>query len=117
MVAQDPFIQEVEELYERIMLADTDNFKELTKLAGLDLKTDLAGVNLSNGNLEGIDLSNADLRNTNFSGANLKNANLSGADLTGANFSYRPTPLETIYPILDKLVKSEERKKMTNNRV
>lgn len=44
------------------------------------IDANLAGVNLSGGDLEGANLSKSDLKN-----ANLSNANLKGADLTGAN--------------------------------
>ena len=91
------FIREVEELYQRIAEAHTSNFVELAKIAGLDIKTDLVGANLTEANLTEANLteanlSGADLRWSNLVGANLRwsnlvGANLSGADLTEANLS------------------------------
>ena len=70
------FIREVEELYQRIAEADTDNFVELAKIAGLDIKTDLIGTDLS-----GADLSEANLSGANLSGADLREAKLREAKL------------------------------------
>lgn len=74
--------------------ADTEDFLELAKMAGLDIKrdfsgADLSGVNLANADLTGCDfsyadLSNANLSNTNLTRANLRNASFVKADLTGA---------------------------------
>ena len=73
-----------------IVNADTDNFKDLCNLVGLDpvkdlIGEDLQGTNLEYLNLEGANLSHADLRKTSFKGTNLRRANLKGANLSGAN--------------------------------
>ena len=86
------FIREVEELYQCIAEADTDNFVELAKIAGVDIKTDLVGtdlraVNLNRGNLFRADLRAVNLSKANLSEANLSKANLSEAFLNGANLS------------------------------
>jgi uncharacterized protein YjbI with pentapeptide repeats len=86
------FIREVEELYQRIAEADTDDFVELAKIAGLDFKIDLIGsdltkTNLSRFDLIGANLWQADLSEANLSRANLSRANLSGVNLSGANLS------------------------------
>ncbi|NHC37690.1 pentapeptide repeat-containing protein [Scytonema millei] len=89
--------QEFLYLSKQIMEAQTDDFIELAKVAGLDplkdfVKADLRNVDLSNANLTGINLSAAYLGKANLSGANLRNANLSNTvlfhtDLSNANLS------------------------------
>jgi uncharacterized protein YjbI with pentapeptide repeats len=89
-------------LIQQIEEAQTDDFIELAKIAGLDplkdfVRADLSNVNLSYANLRGINLSGANLSKANLSGANLSNANLSstvlyfadlsGVVLSGANLS------------------------------
>ena len=81
------FVREVEEMYQRIAEADTSNFVELAKIAGLDIKTDLVGTDLSGTDLGDTDLSGADLSGANLSKADLFMANLSGANLSKANLS------------------------------
>ncbi|OKH19842.1 low-complexity protein [Hydrococcus rivularis NIES-593] len=96
-------LMRLKQLIERIYEAQTDNFLELAKLAGLNPLTDLAGGNFLAVNLSGSELSGADLSRANFRGANLTDidlseanlsyAKLSGADLSGAylgnaNLSY-----------------------------
>jgi hypothetical protein len=78
------FIGEVEELYQLIAEADTDNFVELAKIADLDIKTDLVGADLTGTNLRGTDLSRTDLSGANLRVADLRVANLTGADLSNA---------------------------------
>jgi uncharacterized protein YjbI with pentapeptide repeats len=63
---------------QQVVKAETNDFVELAKIAGLDIATDFTGA----------DLSGADLRNANLRNANLKDTNLSGADLSYANLSY-----------------------------
>lgn len=74
-------------LLEAIQNANTDDFLELAKLAGLDIKHDFAGADLSGVNLAGADLSGCDFRGTDFRDANLSNSNLALADLREVNFS------------------------------
>lgn len=74
---------------QQIAEAQTDNFIELAKIAGLDplkdfVRADLRNVDLSNANLTGINLSDAYLGNANLSDANLSHANLNYADMSGA---------------------------------
>ncbi|NES18789.1 MAG: pentapeptide repeat-containing protein [Symploca sp. SIO3E6] len=84
-MTNDEFLQEAQELIQNVVEADTNNFLEIAKIAGIDIKTELAGANLSGFNLRGADLCEADLRETNLNGANLSGANLRGANLSGAN--------------------------------
>ncbi|MBD2307869.1 pentapeptide repeat-containing protein [Chroococcidiopsis sp. FACHB-1243] len=89
--------QEFLYLSKQIQEAQTDDFIELAKIAGLDplkdfVRADLRNVDLSNANLTGINLSGAYLGKANLSGANLRNANLSNTvlshtDLSNANLS------------------------------
>lgn len=73
------------ELLQRIRAvvdANTDDFTELAKIAGLDLRLNFAGANLSH-----VDLSYADLKEANLGATNLSYANLRGADLRYTNLS------------------------------
>lgn len=78
--------QELLENIQRLAEADTDNFAELAKMAGLNHKTDFDGADLSELDLKGIDFSNANLKGTDLSYVNLENANLTGANLKGCKF-------------------------------
>lgn len=80
---------------QEILDHESDQFDELTALAGLNPATDFVGCNLS-----GTDFSGSDLRGFDFSGADLTdcwgtnvkwddNTNLSGADLQDSMFEYR----------------------------
>jgi Pentapeptide repeats (8 copies) len=85
---------QIKHLIQRIYEAPTNNFLELTKLAGLNPLEDLVGGNFLAMNLSGIGLSGANLARANFRGADLTDADLSeanlsyarlgGADLSGA---------------------------------
>lgn len=66
-----PNFQKLQDLFQQVVEAETEDFLELVKIAGLNPAEDFAGANLSGANLSNADLSNADL-----SGANLYNANL-----------------------------------------
>jgi putative membrane protein len=90
MMSDEEFIQNASDVFQQVIEADTRNFLELAQLAGLDIKKDLAGANLSrfdlrNADLRNADLRNADLRGTDLRDADLRNANLRGADLRNAN--------------------------------
>lgn len=76
-------VQKIEQAIER----DTNDFKELTEILGLDPKTDFAKGNLSEFELQNADLANADLNHSRLDQAYLQNADLSNTDLTGVNFS------------------------------
>jgi hypothetical protein len=97
------YLSQIKHLIQRIYDAETDNFLELAKLAGLNPLEDLVGGNFLAVNLNSIELSSANLYRANFRGAdltdvdfneaNLSYARLSGADLSGAylgnaNLSY-----------------------------
>jgi uncharacterized protein YjbI with pentapeptide repeats len=69
-------LQKSEHSIQQILEAETNNFVELARIAGLDIATDFAHADLS-----GVDLSGADLSNADLSNANLSNADLSGANL------------------------------------
>jgi Pentapeptide repeats (8 copies) len=86
----------------QLLEADTENFSELVKSAGLNPTEDFAGANLvgvkgvgcnlsgfnlSGANLNEGDLSRADLSNANLSDANLRSAKLGRVNLVGANLS------------------------------
>lgn len=72
--------QELLQRIRAIVEADTDDFTELAKIAGLDLRLDFSGADLSH-----VDLSYADLKEANLSETNLSYANLRGADLRYTN--------------------------------
>ncbi len=98
----DLSLQELEAQVQQILDAETNNFFELAKIAGINPLTDLKGADLRNSdlrkaNLRGADLSyanlagacleQADLSRANLQGVNLSNANLSNANLSNANLS------------------------------
>lgn len=72
---------------ETLCTAQTDNFLELAKLAGLDPLADLAGGNLLGTDLSELDLSGATFQRVNLRGAVLSDTDLSEADLQGAKLS------------------------------
>ena len=78
-------IEDFKKTVQRITEAETNDFFELAEILGRDPKTDLAGANLSEVNLQGGDLEGANLRCTDLSRADLSNVNLIGADLSRAN--------------------------------
>ncbi len=80
-------LSELQDLIKQIYAAKTNNLPELTKLAGLNPLTDLAGGNLLGADLSGIDLSGANLIRANLRGANLTDADLSEANLSHAKLS------------------------------
>jgi|GEM_PF-1916014 len=86
-MTNEEFLQEAQELIQRVVEADTNNFLEIAKIAGIDLQTELVGANLSSFNLKGADLSGTNLWGANFIGADLCLANFNKADLVGANLS------------------------------
>lgn len=78
-------IDEFKKTVQRITEAETNDFFELAEMLGRDPKTDLAGADLSEVDLQGGDLEGANLRCTDLSRADLSNVNLIGADLSRAN--------------------------------
>ena len=76
---------ELTEVIQRVITAQTDNFLELTKIAGLNPLVDFTGAKLLGVNLSGADLSGANLRGVYLRGANLSDTDLSGADLQEAS--------------------------------
>ncbi|MDJ0901486.1 MAG: pentapeptide repeat-containing protein [Xenococcus sp. MO_188.B8] len=84
---EERFDREIEAAIEQIENAETKKLSELAKIAGLDLKRDFVGVDLSDEDLSNDLLSGADLSGANLSGADLSDANLSDANLSDANLS------------------------------
>jgi len=85
---------QLQEMVDRIISAETDDFAELAKIANLNPALDFAGgslrgttlnaVDFSSANLDRANFRGADLSDADFSDANLQNAKLGGADLSGA---------------------------------
>ncbi|MEZ2238391.1 pentapeptide repeat-containing protein [Microcoleus sp.] len=86
-MANEDSLQEPQHSIQQILEAETNDFMELARIAGLDIATDFAGADLSGVDLSGADLSNADLSNANLSDANLSGVNLTLAKLSGADLS------------------------------
>ena len=86
-VAACQITQEAQALIDRITGAETQDFSELARIAGLDPRKDFVGADLSGIDLSGLDLSDADLSGANLSHTNLSSANLSHANLSGTNLS------------------------------
>jgi uncharacterized protein YjbI with pentapeptide repeats len=106
-MTDEDFFRSVQELVDKVLTAETNNFFELAEIANLDPSEDFAGGNLkgvklndtnlrdfdfsdtdfSDANLNRVNLVNANLRRANLSNANLSKADLSGADLSGANLT------------------------------
>jgi uncharacterized protein YjbI with pentapeptide repeats len=76
---------ELADITQRVITAQTDNFLELAKIAGLNPLVDFTSAKLLGVNLRGVDLSGANLRRAYLRGADLSDTDLSGADLQGAN--------------------------------
>ncbi len=87
MMSDEEFIQNATDVFQRVIDANTTNFLELAQMAGLDIKKDLAGANLSGFDLRNADLRGADLRDADLSNTDLRGADLSDADLRGAKLS------------------------------
>ncbi|MDY6938990.1 MAG: pentapeptide repeat-containing protein [Cyanobacteriota bacterium] len=87
-MSDEEFIQEAQDLIQRVVEAETNNFIEIAKIANLDLRTDLVGANLSHFDLSHADLSHADLSHADLSHADLSHADLSHADLSHADLSH-----------------------------
>jgi hypothetical protein len=95
--------QKLPDRFHRLVEAQTNDFFDLAKIAGLDPLKDFVGADLSFVNLRGINLSYANLSNAFLNRANLRDANLSStvlshailnhanlyeADLSHANLNY-----------------------------
>lgn len=87
MMSDEEFIQNATDLFQRVVDANTTNFLALAQMAGLDIKKDLAGANLSGFDLRNADLRGADLRDADLSNADLRGADLRDADLRGAKLN------------------------------
>lgn len=88
-----PDFQKLQDLIQQVVEAETQDFSELVKIAGLNLTEDFAGSDLSftqlnGGDLSGANLSDANLRDANLYSANLSDAKLICANLNSANLSY-----------------------------
>ncbi len=77
---------ELQEMVDRIISAETDNFVELAKIANLNPAQDFAGSSLRGTTLSAVDFSSANLDRTNFRGANLSDVDFSDANLQNAKF-------------------------------
>lgn len=78
---QSYYSENLQSRIQRILEAKTKKLSELAQIAGLSLKTDYIGVDLS-----GEDLSNDKLENANLSSANLSNTILDNTVLTNVDF-------------------------------
>ena len=77
---------ELQEMVDRVISAETDNFVELAKIANLNPAQDFAGSSLRGTTLSAVDFSSANLDRVNFRGANLSDADFSDANLQNAKF-------------------------------
>ncbi|MEG3860003.1 pentapeptide repeat-containing protein [Microcoleus sp. herbarium12] len=76
----------LQEMVDRIIAAETDDFAELAKIANLNPAQDFAGGSLRGTSLSAVDFSSANLPAANFRGANLDDADFSDANLQNAKF-------------------------------
>jgi hypothetical protein len=76
----------LQEMVDRIISTETDDFAELAKIANLNLALDFAGGSLRGTTLSAVDFSSANLDRANFRGANLSDADFSDANLQNAKF-------------------------------
>jgi hypothetical protein len=81
-----PAEAELQEMVDRIIAAETDDFVELAKIANLNPALDFAGGSLRGTSLSAVDFSSANLPAANFRGANLNDADFSDANLQNAKF-------------------------------
>jgi Pentapeptide repeats (9 copies) len=77
---------QLQEMVDRIISAETDDFLELAKIANLNPALDFAGSSLRGTSLSAVDFSSANLQGANFRGANLNDADFSDANLQNAKF-------------------------------
>ncbi|MEG4318182.1 MULTISPECIES: pentapeptide repeat-containing protein [unclassified Microcoleus] len=84
IVAQDE--AQLQQIVDRIIAAETDDFTQLAKIANLNPAQDFAGGSLRGTSLSAVDFSSANLPAANFRGANLNDADFSDANLQNAKF-------------------------------
>jgi uncharacterized protein YjbI with pentapeptide repeats len=84
-MANEESLQEPQHSIQQILEAETNDFVELARIAGLDIATDFAGADLSGADLRNAKLSDADLSDADLSDADLRNANLRNANLSCTN--------------------------------
>ncbi|MCC3408061.1 MAG: pentapeptide repeat-containing protein [Microcoleus sp. PH2017_10_PVI_O_A] len=77
---------QLQEIVDRIIAAETDDFVELATIANLNPALDFAGGSLRGTSLNAVDFSSANLPAANFRGANLNDADFSDANLQNAKF-------------------------------
>ncbi|MEG4346399.1 pentapeptide repeat-containing protein [Microcoleus sp. A003_D6] len=77
---------QLQEMVDRVISAETDNFVELAKIANLNPAEDFAGSSLRGTTLSAVDFSSANLDRANFRGATLNDADFSDANLQNAKF-------------------------------
>ena len=76
----------LQEMVDRIISAETDDFAQLAEIANLNPALDFAGSSLRGTTLSAVDFSSANLDRANFRGANLSDADFSDANLQNAKF-------------------------------
>ncbi len=76
----------LQEMVDRIIAAETDDFVKLATIANLNPALDFAGGSLRGTSLSAVDFSSANLPAANFRGANLNDADFSDANLQNAKF-------------------------------
>src|SRR6476469_7027938 len=86
-MSDQEFLREAQNLVQQVLGAQTKDFSELAKIAGLNPTEDFAGADLSHILWRSADLRGANLRSVNFSDSNLSGANLSSADLSKADLN------------------------------
>jgi len=77
---------QLQEMVDRIISAETDDFAMLAKIANLNRALDFAGGSLRGTSLSAVDFSSANLDRANFRGANLSDADFSDANLQNTKF-------------------------------
>lgn len=88
----DPLGPEAYRRIARVVAAETLNFNELVRLAGLDPATDfrhadLAGTSMPGADLRGFDFSFSDFRNVDLTDASIAGARFERADLAGTDLT------------------------------
>jgi uncharacterized protein YjbI with pentapeptide repeats len=81
-----PAEAQLQEMVDRIIAAETDDFVELATIANLNPALDFAGGSLRGTSLSAVDFSSANLPAANFRGANLNDADFSDANLQNTKF-------------------------------
>ncbi|WP_164755264.1 MULTISPECIES: pentapeptide repeat-containing protein [unclassified Mesorhizobium] len=86
---------ELVEVLAKVHSADTDNFRELVSISGLDPESDFRFANF-----EGMDFANCKLRGFDFTGCDFTKAVIGNADFSGAILKGAKFPKNSISPSL-----------------